>query len=205
MISYIKGEIIDIQDDLLIMETNQIGYNIKISTQTASMLPAIGEDTKIYTYLHVREDAVQLFGFSTKDDLNIFKLLIGVNGIGPKGALGILSALSADDLRFAVLGDDVKTISKAPGIGTKTAQRLIIELKDKLNLEDAFEQKLENKELQNTELVNGQDAKSEAVQALIALGYTSAEAIKAVKQVKNIKDMDAEAILKESLKQISFM
>lgn len=205
MISYIKGEIVDIQDDLVIIEANQIGYNIKISTQTASMLPPIGEDTKIYTYLHVREDAVQLFGFSTKDDLNIFKLLIGVSGIGPKGALGILSALSADDLRFAVLGDDVKAISKAPGIGTKTAQRLIIELKDKLNLEDAFEQKLENKELQNSELVNGQDAKSEAVQALVALGYSSAEAIKAVKQVKHIKDMDAEAILKESLKQISFL
>lgn len=205
MISYIKGEIIDIQEDLLIIENNNMGYNIKISTQTASQLPSIGEDVKIYTYLHVREDALQLFGFSTRDDLNIFKLLIGVNGIGPKGALGILSALSADDLRFAVLADDVKTISKAPGVGGKTAQRLIIELKDKLNLEDAFEQKLENQSLQTADSLNGQDAKSEAVQALVALGYSSSEALKAVKQIKNVKDMDVETILKEALKQLTFM
>lgn len=205
MISYIKGEIIDIQEDLLIIENNNIGYNIKISTQTASSLPSIGEEVKIYTYLHVKEDALQLFGFSTRDDLKIFKLLIGVNGIGPKGALGILSALSADDLRFAVLGDDVKTISKAPGIGNKTAQRLIIELKDKLNLEEAFEQKLENQTVINSALENGQDAKSEAVQALVALGYSSSEALKAVKQIRILPDMNAEAVLKEALKKLTFM
>lgn len=108
------------------------------------MLPDEGEDVKIYTYLCVREDAMILYGFLSKDDLEIFKLLITVSGIGPKGGLAILSTLPADDLRFAILSGDSKAISKAPGIGAKTAQRVILDLKDKLSLEDAFEKKLEN-------------------------------------------------------------
>lgn len=204
MLSYIKGEIIDIQEDLLILESNDIGYNIRISGQTASNLPSVGNHIRIYTYMHVREDAIQLFGFVSKDDLNVFKLLIGVSGIGPKGALGILSVLSADDIRFAVLSDDVKTISKAPGIGTKTAQRMIIELKDKLKLEDAFEQKLENNK---QDLMQGKKdgAKGEAVLALTALGYSNSEALKAVKEADITEDMDSETILKAALKKLSFL
>lgn len=204
MLSYIKGEIIDIEEDLLILESNDIGYNIRISGQTASNLPSVGKHIKIHTYMHVREDAIQLFGFVSKDDLNVFKLLIGVSGIGPKGALGILSVLSADDIRFAVLSDDVKTISKAPGIGTKTAQRMIIELKDKLKLEDAFEQKLENN---NQDLIQGKKdgAKGEAVLALTALGYSNSEALKAVKEADITEDMDSETILKAALKKLSFL
>lgn len=204
MLSYIKGEIIDIEEDLLILESNDIGYNIRISGQTASNLPSVGNHIRIYTYMHVREDAIQLFGFVSKDDLNVFKLLIGVSGIGPKGALGILSVLSADDIRFAVLSDDVKTISKAPGIGTKTAQRMIIELKDKLKLEDAFEQKLENNK---QDLMQGKKdgAKGEAVLALTALGYSNSEALKAVKEADITEDMDSETILKAALKKLSFL
>jgi Holliday junction DNA helicase RuvA len=201
MISYIKGEIVEIEEDLLVIESNNIGYNVRISSQTANRLPRIGQDVKIYTYMHVREDAMQLFGFTTRDDLQVFKLLIGVSGIGPKGALAVLSTLSADDIRFAVLADDVKAISKAPGIGTKTAQRLIIELKDKLKLEDAFEQKLQN----NQNVVNANsanDAKSEAILALTALGYSNSEALKAVKEVNATEDLDCEAILKAALKKL---
>lgn len=203
MISYIRGEIAEIEEDLLVLEANGIGYNIRITMETASNLPSIGEDIKIYTYMHVREDDVSLFGFLTKDDLKVFKLLIGVSGIGPKGALGILSALTADDIRFAVLSDDVKAISKAPGIGTKTAQKLIIELKDKLKLEDAFEARLEN----NSNSVNAasNDAKGEAVMALTALGYSNSEALRAVKEAGNTDDMDSEAILKAALKKLSFL
>lgn len=203
MISYIRGEIAEIEEDLLVLEANGIGYNIRITMETASNLPSIGEDIKIYTYMQVREDDVSLFGFLTKDDLKVFKLLIGVSGIGPKGALGILSALTADDIRFAVLSDDVKAISKAPGIGTKTAQKLIIELKDKLKLEDAFEARLEN----NSNSVNAasNDAKGEAVMALTALGYSNSEALRAVKEAGITDDMDSEAILKAALKKLSFL
>ena len=204
MLSYLKGEIIDVEEDLLILETNDIGYNIRISAQTASNLPGIGHHVKIYTYMHVREDAINLFGFITRDDLNVFKLLIGVTGIGPKGTLGVLSVLSADDIRFAVLSDDVKTISKAPGIGTKTAQRMIIELKDKLKLEDAFEQKLENQAFASNNN-DKNDAKGEAVLALTALGYSNSEALRAVKESDITPEMDSEAILKAALKKLSFL
>lgn len=205
MISYIKGEIVEVEVDLLILESNEMGYNIRISGQTAANLPGIGHRVKIYTYMHVREDAINLFGFITKDDLNVFKLLIGVSGIGPKGALGVLSVLSADDIRFAVLSDDVKTISKAPGIGTKTAQRLIIELKDKLKLEDAFEQRLENNQAVVLNQNGNNDAKGEAVLALTALGYSNSEALRAVKEANITDDMDSEAILKAALKKLSFL
>ena len=164
-------------------------------------MPPIGEEVKIHTYLSVREDAVQLFGFLTEDDLDMYKLLLGVNGIGPKAGLGILSVLSADDLRFAVLSDDAKTIAKAPGIGNKTAQKLILELKDKLNLEEAFEKKLQKTEAASTAGVT-EEGKSQAVQALVALGYSNSEALRAVKQVEITEGMDTEAILKQALKKM---
>mgnify|MGYP001141001573 FL=1 len=146
-----------------------------------------------------------LYGFLTKDELMVFKLLIGVSGIGPKGALGVLSVMTTDDLRFAVIGDDVKAISRAPGIGAKTAQRVILELKDKLSLEDAFENRLAEtaaKEAGNT-VVKG--AKQEAVQALVALGYSSSEALKAVSGVEISDETDTEEILKAALKQMAFL
>ena len=144
---------------------------------------------------------MQLFGFLTKEELEIFKMLIGVSGIGPKGGLNILSSLSGDELRFAVLSEDVKTISSAPGIGAKTAKRLIIELKDKLKLAEVFETALANKEKapsENDVLL----ARNEAVEALVALGYASAQAMKAVQQVENAEEKDSEQILKEALKKL---
>ena len=144
MYSYLKGELVEIFTDIIVVEVNNIGYNVRIPANMIEGFLGTGQEVKIYTYLNVKEDAMQLYGFLTRDDLNIFKLLIGVNGIGPKGALAILSVLTPDDLRFAVLGEDIKALSKAPGIGNKTAQRIIIELKDKLSLEDAFEKKTAN-------------------------------------------------------------
>ena len=145
-----------------------------------------------------------LYGFLTRDDLNIFKLLIGVSGIGPKGALAILSVMTPDDLRFAVLGEDDKTIAKAPGIGKKTAQRLIIELKDKLDLEEAFEQKLEHAAEQPVVSLKN-TVKNEAVQALVALGYSSAEATKAVRAVEITDETTVEEVLKAALKQMALL
>ena len=165
-------------------------------------LPPIGSQVKINTYLHVREDAVQLFGFLTRDDLKVFQLLIGVNGIGPKGALSVLSVITPDDLRFAVLSEDVKTISKVPGIGNKTAQRIIIELKDKMKLEDMLTGH-EPAESAHVAATGGGEAKSEAVLALTALGYSNAEALKAVNQVNGAADMDTEALLKAALRKLA--
>ena len=139
MISYIRGELAAQYEDKVIVDVGGVGYGIYMSAQSMSKLPPIGSEVKIHTYLNVKEDSMQLFGFLTVDDLNVFKLLIGVSGIGPKGGQAILSVLSPDDLRFAVMADDVKAISSAPGIGKKTAQKLIVELKDKLSIEDALE------------------------------------------------------------------
>lgn len=202
MISFIKGELVEIFEDSIVLESNKIGYQINVPGSLIAELPSLGSEMKIYTYLHVREDALKLFGFFTREDLEVFRLLIGVNGIGPKGALGILSVISPDDLRFAVLSDDVKAISKAPGVGAKTAQKLIIELKDKLKLEDAFEIKA-NREAQVVQKTAQNDAKSEAVLALTALGYSNSEALKAVQKVDITTDMDVETILKAALKKVS--
>lgn len=203
MIAYIKGELIEVGEDYVILESGNIGYRIFISAQTASELPAPGAELKIHTYFNVREDAMQLYGFLTKDDLAVFKLLLNVNGIGPKAALGVLSGLSADDLRFAVLSDDVKTISKAPGIGTKTAQKIILELRDKLKLTDAFGRAGDQQP--EMEGAPAAGAVEEAVQALMALGYSNTDAYRCVKQVQAAPDMSVEEILKAALKKLAFL
>ncbi len=205
MIAYLKGEIADITEDNLVLDVNNIGYNVKISTSVANMLPGIGNDIKIYTYTLVKEDAFQLYGFLTKDDLEIFKKVITVNGIGPKGALAILSVMSADDLRFAIIAGDAKAISKAPGIGTKTAERIILDLKDKVSIEDVFDGAMSgkgNNDVAN-DTMNGD--KNEAIEALVALGYSASDALQAIKKVKITDDMDAEMILKQALKKISLL
>ena len=128
MYAYIKGELAEINTDHIVIEAGgEVGYQVFISLQTFDYLPLVGENLKIYTYLYLREDAMILYGFLTKDDLELFKLLISVSGIGSKGGLVIYSTLEADDLRFAILSGDAKAISKAPGVGGKTAQRVILE------------------------------------------------------------------------------
>ena len=141
MISYVRGELTAVEKDKVIVDVGGVGYGVFMPEASMGMLPQMGEEIKLHTYLNVREDAMQLFGFLTRDDLEIFRLLIGVSGIGPKGGLSILSKLTADDLRFAVLSGDAKAISSAPGIGKKTAEKVIIELKDKLDLEEMLEPK----------------------------------------------------------------
>ena len=202
MYSYIKGELAEINTDHIVIDVNGIGYMIFIPSQALDYLPAIGEIIKVHTYLFMREDAMILYGFLTKDELEIFKLLITVSGIGPKGGLAILSTLSADDLRFAVLSGDSKAIAKAPGVGSKTAQRVIIDLKDKLSLEDAFEKKLEH-ENEKINIASNSQVKNDAVMALNALGYSSSESLKAVSKVEITEEMDVEDVLKAALKHMS--
>ncbi len=202
MISFIRGKIVDSSETSLILENGGIGYEIFMTGASMEKALREKEEIKIHTYFHIREDAMQLYGFLTKDDLQIFRLLLGVNGIGPKAALGILAALSADELRFAVLSDDVKTISRAPGIGKKTAQKLILELKDKLKLEDAFEAKLSHVEADADTEASSFDGSKEAVEALVALGYSSTEALRAVRKVTDVSPDDVEGILKAALKNL---
>ena len=201
MIGYLKGELAEIKENYVVLEVGQIGYEVYLPASAIMDLPSRGSVIKLYTYMHVREDAIGLFGFLTKDDLEMFKLLITVNGIGPKGALGILSAITADDIRFAVLAEDAKAIAKAPGIGSKTASKLILELKDKFKLESAFEQRLINQEnkLSNSGI---QSKKEEAVQALTVLGYSASDALKIVHQIEITEDMTSEEILKQCLKKM---
>lgn len=201
MYAYIKGEIADISEDNLVLECNNIGYNIRIPLSVAQRLPGIGAVVKIYTYTSVREDAFNLFGFLSKDDLEIYKKLIAVNGIGPKGALSILSAMSADDLRMAIISGDAKAIAKAPGVGNKSAERIILELKDKIALRYSYEE--EQGSVQTAEFSGNSVAKNEAIEALISLGYTPTEALKAIKQLEVTEDMDSGAILKQALKVIA--
>lgn len=202
MISYIRGELCDIEEQKAIVDVNGVGYGIYMPQQALSLLPPMGQQVKIHTYLNIREDAMQLFGFLTKEDLNVFRLLIGVNGIGPKSGLNILSCLSPDELRFAVLSGDAKAISATPGIGKKTAEKLILELKDKLNIEDMLEHAAHGGD--SEDLASGTDTASntmqaEAVQALTALGYGSAESLRAVKK-SSPECSSVEDILKEALK-----
>lgn len=197
MISYIKGKLEYIGEDLIVVDNNDIGYEIRIPLSVISNLPHIGEDIKIYTYLYVREDAMILFGFLSMDDIDVFKKLLSVNGIGPKGALGILSTIAPDDLRYAIICDDVAAISKAPGIGKKTAQKLILDLKDKLKLKDYTE--AISSEVENA--VTNTDNKNEAIQALIALGYNNTEAVKAIRHIKEYTS--TEDLIKKALKELA--
>ena len=202
MIAYIKGTVAEVLEDRVILEAGNMGYNIFMPMGAVEHLLHKGQEVKIHTYLNVKEEALQLFGFLTRDDLNTFKLLLGVNGIGPKAALGILSGLTADELRFAVLADDVKTISRAAGIGKKTAQKLILELKDKFNIQEALEMKAEHTQTVSGEETDLTDVKKEAIEALTALGYSGADALRAVKKVELTPDMSVETLLKQALKNM---
>lgn len=201
MIAFIKGTLQYIEEDVVVLESNGIGYEIRVPFTVIEQLTGIKSEIRLYTYLYVREDIMNLYGFMNREDLKLFQMLIKVNGIGPKVALGILSTIAPNDLRFAILSEDTKTISKAPGIGGKTASKLILELKDKLKLEDAFLKKLEDtKEEESVSKMNS--GKQEAVQALVALGYSNTEAMKAIGTIKMTEGMQVEEILRQSLKNI---
>ncbi|MBE5885577.1 MAG: Holliday junction branch migration protein RuvA [Lachnospiraceae bacterium] len=200
MYAYFIGKIAYVQTDSVIMEVNNIGYNIKVSAQTIQNLGHMSGDVKLYTYTYVKEDTLSLFGFLTREELELFKKMITVNGIGPKGALAILSTMSVDTLRFAILSGDAKSIAKSPGIGAKTAERLIIDLKDKISAEEVFA--LNTPDMPINTSGTETPAKKEAIEALTALGYSATDAIKAVNQAEYTSDADTEEILKASLKII---
>lgn len=201
MIAYVDGIIEDITQDNVVVDVGGIGYNVRISPDTAARLPGIGEHTRIYTYTSVREDAFWLYGFLSRNELDIFKKCITVNGIGPKGAQAILSVMDADSLRYAILSGDTKAIAKAPGIGAKTAERLILDLKDKIKIDDTMINREIAATAQNPLSIDNLQIQ-EAVEALVSLGYGQAESVKAVKAVEGAEEMDAGKLLKAALKKM---
>ncbi len=201
MIAYVDGVVEDIAEDNAVIDVGGMGYNVKISSDTAARMPGIGEHARLYTYTCVREDAFLLYGFLNRNDLDIFKKCITVNGIGPKGALALLSAMDADSLRYAILSGDTKAISKAPGIGAKTAERLILDLKDKVKIDDTMISREIAMTAQGNASIDNPQLK-EAVEALVSLGYGQTESLKAVKAVEGAETMDAGKLLKAALKKM---
>lgn len=199
MYAYISGTVASSGQDSVIVDNGGIGYRVFVPASAAGDLET-GEDVKLFTHFSVREDAMLLYGFLTEEDLELFRMLIGVNGVGPKGAMGILSVLDGDALRFAVLTEDAASIAKAPGIGKKTAQKVILELKDKLDLEDAFEKK----SLRTVQASSGKEGPgADAVMGLVSLGYTSQEASRAVRAASALSpEGDAEELIKLALRQL---
>lgn len=204
MFSYIKGPLVEVLEDTIVVEAGSIGWNIRVPLSVLERLPRTGEEVRIYTSFQVREDAMTLYGFLSRKDLQMFRMLLGVNGIGPKAALGILSAMRPEDLRMAILSEDARSIARAPGIGPKTAKRVILDLKDRIKMEDVLPGGVSegdwNPEVVPVSLPAVDGAAKEAVEALVALGYSLSEASKAVRQVTIEEDMTTEAVLKASLK-----
>lgn len=206
MFSYIRGPLTEILGDVVVVEAGSIGWNIHVPLSVLERLPRIGEEVRIYTSFQVREDAMTLYGFLSRQDLQMFRMLLGVNGIGPKAALGILSVMNPENLRMAIVSEDAKSIARAPGIGPKTAKRVILDLKDKIRMDDLLPSGITGEELSpgmaEGSLISADGAAKEAIEALVALGYSLSEASKAVRQIPVDESMTAEAVLKASLKYL---
>lgn len=200
MYAYFKGELEGITDDGIIVEVNGIGYNIRLPKENIPKLPPLHYKVQIFTYTSVREDAFQLYGFLSSGDLELFKKLITVNGIGPKVAQGLLAVMDADSLKFAIMAGDAKMIAKAPGIGAKTAERIILDLRDKVSID--IEELVSEDKTTGTTDKQADFVKNEAVEALVALGYSQFEAAKAVSKVERKDNDTVETVLKAAFKYL---
>ncbi|AZR73111.1 Holliday junction DNA helicase RuvA [Anoxybacter fermentans] len=192
MIAYLRGKLLLWREDYLILDVNGVGYRVFTPSSVFGKLPPKGEEVSVYIYTSVREDAIILYGFLTEGELELFKHLISVNGIGPKVALGILSTLSVSAFKKAVAYEDIKTLKKIPGIGEKTAKRLILELKNKLQTQILKVEEEKVIEPGSIPMVE------EAVDALMVLGYSRTEAFGAVEQVKDKNSV--EGLIRQALK-----
>ena len=197
MYAHIEGIVAEKSAEGIVIDAGGVGYEMSVSAATLAACPQAGERAKVYTYLSVREDAMELFGFSTREEKRMFLRLIGVSGIGPRTALGVLSALSVRDLSIALVTGDAQALARAPGIGKKTAQRLVLELKDKVSDEE-----LTSSGAPVPARAAGSGAEGEAIEALMALGYPAGEAAKAVSAVAGQTDR-ADEILRLALRSMS--
>lgn len=203
MIAFIEGELAEKCPDGIVVDCGGVGYFIGVPVSLIGALPQVGSRVKIHTYLHVREDAMQLYGFASKKDLELFKLLLNVSGIGPKGALSILGSMTPEQLRMAIVANDAKVIAKSPGIGAKTAQKIILELSDKVNIEDMID-------IADAPAFAAGDkagatlsgVAADVMLALVSLGYSNSQALAAVSAVSEADATDESTMLKAALKNI---
>lgn len=200
MLAYITGTLEDIQEDSVVIDNQGMGYRIYVTGMDLGMLPAMGEQIRLYLHMAIREDDISLYGFTSRDALHLFQLLISVSGIGPKAGLAILSVLSVTDVQMAILSGDVKALTKANGVGTKGAQRVIMELKDRMDLESM----LTTKQSHTREVMGNTDtdAVTAAAMALTSLGYSQLEAMQAIRRVEHSEGMGEEELLKAALRKM---
>ena len=200
MITYIKVTVTFTEADSIVLDNHSIGNRVRTTIPTVEKVRR-GDTVMLYTFLYVREDAMALYGFLSREELRIFQILLGISGIGPKAALSVLSTLSAEDLYYAVLSDDAKSIARSPGIGPKGAKRVIMELKDKLTPENLGIAQTEGV-VSPLPVGDAADSVSDTIEALIALGYSNGDAYRAVHKVPGAEQMDSEELLKKSLTMI---
>ncbi|WP_353097004.1 Holliday junction branch migration protein RuvA [Tissierella praeacuta] len=194
MFEFIIGDIVSIKEDYIVLQNNGIGYKIFTSTNTMLQVELGMQNAMIFTYLNVREDGVFLYGFTSEEELDMFKLLQMVSKIGPKIALGVLSTLNYNQIKLAIIRKDIDILCKAPGIGKKTAERIVLELKDRID---------KNIEIEEEDISNsGYETHMEAINGLMSLGYTRIEVEKIIKTI-DISNMDIEDIIRETLKRLS--
>lgn len=199
MFDYIKGDIVEIGMDYIVVENNGIGFLINTSQASTADIGDDLEARTIFTRLSVREDDMSLYGFTTKDELDMFKLLQTVSKIGPRVALGVLSTMNTLDIKISILNEDIQALSKSPGVGKKTAERMILELKDKVHIDKNT--KVQSK-IHTDFDISASSSKDEVTEALMSLGYSQSEVFSALNKI-NTAEKSTEDLIKETLKQLS--
>ena len=199
MLHFISGNFAGTFDNGVIIENNGIGYEINMPSSSAAYMASEGDSVTVYTAMIVREDDISLYGFDDRDSLLMFRMLTGVSGIGSKGALAILSALTVSEIKKAIVFDDAATLSKAQGVGKKTAQRIVLELRDKIDASSITET---GHNVQTSMPIGVRNGASEAIDALVSLGYSKSEAAEAVSSC-GLEDAPAEEFIKAALKKLS--
>lgn len=193
MISFVSGTVEYIDEEKIVIDHDGIGLSIFMPNDDISVITK-GDSIKVFTYFSVKEDSIKLYGFLNQENLVLFKLLLGVNKVGPKGAVSIISTCPSEKLKLAIISSDAKSIAKAPGIGAKTAERIVLDLKDKIDIEGVSD----FEDATNVDEVTSNDA----IEALVALGYSRSESIRAVKSININEDMSDEDILKLALTKL---
>lgn len=197
MIYSVRGKLTHIENNLAVVECAGVGYAVRTSAVTISRLLGMGEETTLYTYLHITENGIDLFGFSDQGELNCFKMLLGVTRVGPRAALSVLSSVTAEQFALAVASGDAKTLSRAPGLGMKTAQRIILELKDKISKEQAAA----SISMPEIPMAASSSNAGEAINALVVLGYTQSEAASVVTKLD--PELSVEDMIKKGLQKLA--
>lgn len=196
MISYISGTLTEIESGFIVVEAGGIGYGINVPVTMPARLPGIGSSVKVYTYFHVTDDSMKLFGFYSEDERALFKMLISVSGVGPKVGIAILSTLTPDEIRLAILSDDEKALARAQGLGAKTAKKIILELKDK------FAKDIEGGSSVTSNGGAFSSNREDAIAAMVALGISSSDAFSAITKIGDVSEMTTEEILALALKKL---